>query len=97
MLIGYSIDTDILLTTRVLKGKEGTVHDRVIGSLKTGLTMTIAAIAAVVIAYFSTQSEMLKQIMLILFLGLVADIINTWITNVSLLRWYVEKRHKIGL
>ena len=28
MVVGYSIDTDILLTTRLLKGKMGTVYER---------------------------------------------------------------------
>ena len=34
MLIGYSIDTDILLTTRVLKRKEGRIWERMISSKK---------------------------------------------------------------
>jgi len=69
MLIGYSVDTDILLTARVLRGKEGTVLDKILGSMKTGLTMTFAAIAATSIAYFFTPSEVLKQIMIILLFG----------------------------
>ena len=44
MLIGYSVDTDILLTTRVLKRKEGTEMDRVIGAFKTGIMMTLTAL-----------------------------------------------------
>lgn len=95
MLIGYSVDTDILLTTRVLKRKEGTVEERVYNSMSTGLTMTIAAIAATVVAYFATESEVLKQIMFILFWGLIADLANTWLANVGLLRWYLEgKEHR---
>lgn len=94
MLIGYSVDTDILLTTRILKRKEGTIEDRVKSSISTGLTMTLAALAATIVAYYATQSELLKQIMFILFWGLIADLINTWFTNVGLLRWYMEKKHK---
>ncbi len=94
MLIGYSVDTDILLTTRVLKRKEGTVEERVFSSMSTGLTMTIAAIAAAVVAYFATESEVLKQIMFILFWGLTADLVNTWFANVGLLRWYLEGKEK---
>ena len=94
MLIGYSIDTDILLTTRVLKGKEGTVFDRTVGAVKTGLAMTMSALAVALVAYFFAQSETIKQIMLILSIGLVFDIFNTWITNVTILRWYLERKHK---
>jgi len=46
MLIGYSVDTDILLSTRVLKRKEGTVSDRMIGALKTGLTMNATTLTS---------------------------------------------------
>ena len=94
MLIGYSVDTDILLTTRILKRKEGTIEERVRSSISTGLTMTLSAIAATVVAYFATPSEVMKQIMFILFWGLIADIMNTWLTNVGLLRWYMEKKTK---
>ncbi len=94
MLIGYSVDTDVLLTTRVLKRQEGTVFERIMGAMATGMTMTVTAIVAVIVAYFFTQSETLKQIMLILFIGLMFDIMNTWIQNVGILRLYVEHQSK---
>ena len=97
MLIGYSVDTDILLTVRVLKRREGTVMDRVISSIKTGMTETMTAIVAVTVAMLVTQSEVIRQIMLILLIGLFADILNTWIQNVGLLRLYVERKAKKGV
>lgn len=97
MLIGYSVDTDILLTVRVLKRKEGTVMDRIISSIKTGMTETITAIVAVTVAMLVTQSEVIRQIMLILLIGLIADIFNTWIQNVGLLRIYLERKVKKGI
>jgi len=92
MLIGYSVDTDILLSTRVLKRREGSVLDRVYSSMKTGLTMNFTTMAAVLVSMFVTQSEIIRQIMLILFIGLLADMINTWIQNAGILRWYLEGR-----
>ncbi len=97
MLIGYSVDTDILLTVRVLKRKEGTVMDRIISSIKTGMTETLTAIVAVTVAMLVTQSEVIRQIMLILLIGLIADIFNTWIQNVGLLRLYVGRKAKKGV
>ncbi len=93
MLIGYSVDTDILLSTRVLKGKEGTILDRIISAMKTGLTMSITTIVAISIALIFTQSDILKQIMIVVLIGLLVDIINTWIQNAGILRWYLEKKH----
>ena len=43
------------------------------------------------VALIFTQSEVIRQIMTILLIGLVVDIINTWIQNAGLLLWYVEK------
>ena len=97
MLIGYSVDTDILLTVRVLKRKEGSVMDRIISSIKTGMTMTITAIISIIVALAVTQSEVIRQIMLILLIGLIADIFFTWIQNVALLRMYVERKARKGI
>lgn len=94
MLIGYSVDTDILLTTRVLKGKEGSIFQRTLGAMKTGVFMSLTALAATLIGLFFSQSETIRQIMLVLSIGLVFDIIHTWITNAAVLRWYLENKHK---
>jgi preprotein translocase subunit SecF len=94
MLIGYSIDTDVLLTTRLLKRQEGTVMERVYGAMKTGMTMTITSISAVTVALLFTQSETLRQIMLILLIGLIFDILNTWIQNAGILLIYIDKLNK---
>lgn len=94
MLIGYSVDTDVLLTTRVLKREGGTVFDRVMGAMKTGMTMTVTSLSAITIALIFTQSETLKQIMLILLIGLIFDVLNTWIQNVGILRMYMEHKAK---
>ncbi len=94
MLIGYSVDTDILLSTRVLKRREGTVLQAVYGSVKTGMTMMITTIAAVTVGLFVTESEVLRQIMLIVLIGLIVDPIMTWIQNAGLLRWYLEAQEK---
>ena len=94
MLIGYSVDTDILLSTRLLKRKEGTEMERIYGAISTGIMMTLTTLAAVTIGLIFTQSEVIRQIMIILFIGLLADLVNTWIQNVGILRLYLEKKAK---
>ena len=92
MLVGYSIDTDILLAVRVLKRKEGSIFERTIGAMKTGMMMSMSALIAVLTAYFLTHSTVIKEIMFILAVGLVGDIIFTWIQNAGILRWHLEKK-----
>jgi preprotein translocase subunit SecF len=92
MLVGYSIDTDILLSVRVLKRKEGTIFERTVDAMKTGMMMTLSALIAVLTAYFFTSSAVIKEIMFILAAGLFSDIIFTWIQNAGILRWHLEKK-----
>ena len=90
MLIGYSVDTDILLTSRALKKVEGKLNERIYGAFKTGIFMTITALLAVLPAFFIVTGlpDSFRQIFLILSLGLGADIINTWLTNASIIKLY---------
>ena len=92
MLIGYSVDTDILLTTRLLKNREGSINSRILGAFKTGMTMTLTAMAAVGVSFIIifSFSDTLRQIFGIILIGLFLDIMNTWLTNASLLKWYME-------
>lgn len=94
MLIGYSVDTDILLTTRILKRSEGSLNERITGAFKTGITMTLTSLLAIIFALIIVKSFsiVLSQIFTILAIGLGFDILNTWITNVSILKWYVERK-----
>src|SRR3989338_9203072 len=94
MLIGYSVDTDILLTTRALKKREGFLNERIYGAFKTGILMTLTALFTVLPAFFIITGlpDSFRQIFLILSLGLFAYIINTWLTNASIIKWYCDKK-----
>jgi preprotein translocase subunit SecF len=92
MLVGYSVDTNILLSTKVLKRKGGTVFKRIIGAAKTGFMMTLTTLVALTIALFATESQVIAQIMTILIIGLLVDLVNTWIQNAGILRLYLAKK-----
>lgn len=95
MIVGYSIDTDILLTTRVLGRKEGTPASRAHGSMETGLAMTITGLISIlvllVLSYF-TQIDVMFTIAFVLLFGLVGDLISTWFMNAPLLLWYEQRK-----
>jgi len=95
MLIGYSVDTDILLTTRVLKRREGTINERAKDAMTTGFTMAAAAIGSMValflvVKFFMPYAQVLDQIAAVLIIGLIADVLATWLMNLGVLRWYME-------
>jgi preprotein translocase subunit SecF len=93
MLIGYSVDSDILLTNRVLK-RQGKLHDKLKGAFHTGIIMTsttLAAVTAMFIVSWLGSVQILWEISAVLLIGLVFDIMNTWLTNAAILKWYVQK------
>ena len=99
LLIGYSVDTDILLTTRILKRREGTITERAINAMKTGFTMAAAAIGSmvalyVIVLFFIPSAATLQNIAEVLMIGLVADVLATWLMNLGILRWYMESGRK---
>ncbi len=92
MLIGYSIDTDILLTTRIIRTHEGSVAARARGAFRTGMTMTLTTIGVMVAVVLTTTSPVLLAIASVLLLGLAIDIINTWLMNATIIMWYAERK-----
>jgi preprotein translocase subunit SecF len=95
MLIGYSIDTEMLSSIRILKRSEDTVTHRAFATMKTGTTMTVAAIisfatlfAIAYIFYIPTYIEIAGVAMF----GLIADIFTTWFGNTIMVVWYKLSR-----
>jgi preprotein translocase subunit SecF len=98
MLIGYSVDTDILLTTKVL-GERKYLEKKIATCRTTGLTMTGAAIVAFTVLFLVSSFAgvfglsaipVLSSIAIVMLFGLIADVINTWFFNAGLLKWYME-------
>lgn len=90
MLIGYSVDSDLLLNNHILR-RRGDFYESTYRAMRTGVTMTLTAIIAmlvmtVVATIFAIP--LLPAIGLVLVFGLLADLMNTYLLNVSLLRWY---------
>tara|TARA_B100000315_G_C14592797_1_gene596842 strand:- start:7182 stop:8174 length:993 start_codon:yes stop_codon:yes gene_type:complete len=92
MLIGYSVDTDMLLTTNMIKRKDKSQQERILSALKTGLLMTVTTLIAISVGLIFSQSEVIRQIMTILLVGLIMDLIFTWFQNMGILRLYLEKK-----
>lgn len=119
MLIGYSVDTNILLTSRLLRPREAlaegvllkrgrpkdvppppTLVETIRQARRTGLMMsfTTMAVLGVLLAVASyallagyAQSRILQDISMVLLAGLGADLVNTWMLNVGILRWHLER------
>jgi preprotein translocase subunit SecF len=96
MLIGYSVDSDMVLNDKVLR-QPGSFYESVDTAMRTGLSMsTTSLIAMGVMAIAGTLFgvSLLRNIGLIIGVGLLVDIMNTYLMNITLLRWY--KHNYIG-
>jgi len=95
MLIGYSVDTDIVLSSRVLKKNRGKLKERIWSSVKTGVTMSAGGIAAFTILFTVSRiligaPSIMTEIASVMIIGLLADIPLTWFGNAYILKKYVE-------
>ncbi|MDE1834426.1 MAG: hypothetical protein KGH64_03760, partial [Candidatus Micrarchaeota archaeon] len=95
MLLGYSIDTDVLTAIRIIKRHEGTPEERAYSSMKTGLTMTTTAIVSFavlfvvsLIAYVPTYYEISGVVLF----GLIGDVFTTWLGNASIILLYMKRK-----
>jgi len=93
LIIGYSIDTDILLATKLIKRSIGTKYDRLKQAITTGLTMILTTITALLIGFAFSTAPVLKEIFSILIVALVIDIITTYFWSAPVLIWYMKKRN----
>ena len=92
LIIGYSIDTDMLLTSRAIKRTEGSLFERMYSSMKTGMTMIGTAITALLIGYILTTSPVLKEIFIIVIIASVVDIFSTYFTNSGIIKIYCDRK-----
>ena len=98
MLIGFSIDTDMLSSIRILKRSEGTPTERAMSTFKTGVTMTSTAIISFAtlfaISYFAFITTYVEISGVVLF-GLIADIFTTWFGTTVMVVWYKRRRDRV--
>jgi preprotein translocase subunit SecF len=90
MIIGYSVDSDILLNNHILR-RSGDFYESTHRAMRTGVTMTLTSLSAMIVmtviaTLFGIQ--LLAAIGTVLAFGLATDLMNTYMLNLSLLRWY---------
>ncbi len=98
MLIGYSIDTELLTSIRILKRHEGSAEERAYSAMRTGLTMTSTAIVAFAVLFVVSLVSGITtyfEISGVVLFGLIGDIFTTWFGNAPMVLIY-KKRKEMG-
>jgi preprotein translocase subunit SecF len=98
MLVGFSLDTDILLTMRVVKRKENEPKIRAFEAFKTGTTMSLALMLSFICLFvlsLITHIGVYYEISTVAIAGLIGDMIATWGLNAVIVLAYMEKKEGI--
>jgi preprotein translocase subunit SecF len=90
MIIGYGVDSNILLANKLVKEHRGDLFNGIRSALHTGLTMSATTLSALTALMIFANSIVLREIAGVLLIGLLADLVNTWILNANLLLWRLK-------
>lgn len=99
MLVGFSLDTDVLLTMRVMKMREGTAAQRAYDAMKTGMTMSVSslvAFSALMALALVTHIPIYYEIAAVALAGLFGDLAATWCFNAVIVLHHAEELEKKG-
>ncbi|TAL48140.1 hypothetical protein EPN87_01365 [archaeon] len=94
MLIAYTVDTNIVLTTKVLKSSPQEFRKQYKKALITGVTLIATVSITMFVVQLISTSRLLVNISQVLLIGFLIDLIYTWMFDSSLLEWFVKRRYK---
>ena len=97
MIIGYSIDTDVLVAFRVLKMHGDTPEQRAYSSMRTGLTMTATALVSFSVLFIIsifTYVPTYYEVAGVAICGLIGDLFTTWLGNAPLMLLYRKRKDR---
>jgi len=92
MLVGYAIDTNILLAYRVLKRVGGEPRKQVAASLNTGLMMGVLLAVVLLSLNIITSAMQLNVLTAMLIFGIAINIFNTWFLGAGILLRHAERQ-----
>ena len=94
MLIGYAVDTNILLTTHVLKRVGGEPREQVVDAMHTGLMMSGSTLTPLFALNLLTTAPQLYELTAVLIFGIIIDIFNTWFLNAAIIIRHAERQRR---
>ncbi|HIQ51621.1 MAG TPA: hypothetical protein EYH54_06685 [Nautiliaceae bacterium] len=90
MIIGYSIDTNIILINSMLKEKRFEPKKRYALAFNTGIMIHLTTLLALLIGMLLSNNYIFTVIFSVLFFALLVDLLDTWILNGYLIKKLFE-------
>jgi preprotein translocase subunit SecF len=94
MLIAFTVDTNIVLTSKVVAYGNESFMAKYKRAFVTGATLTATITATMIIVLFLSSSKLLINIAEILVIGFVTDLVYTWILNAGMLEIYLGRKNR---
>lgn len=94
MLIAFTVDTNIVLTSKVVSHGTENFNARYRKALVTGVTLIATITATMFIVLFLSTSKLLVNIAEVLVIGFLSDLVFTWILNAGLLEIYFNRKFR---
>lgn len=92
MLIAYTVDTNIVLTTKVIRTTPEEFRKKYRLALITGLTLIATISITMSAVVLISTSKLLINVAEVLVVGFIFDLPFTWILNAGLLESYIGRR-----
>ncbi len=93
MIIGYAVDSNILLSMYTVKRRRvRDIDEAIADTFKTGVTMVATTTAAACALFLMSMSEAMFEIASVVVFGLIADVLNTWVFNAWVIKNKVVRR-----
>jgi len=93
MIIGYAVDSNILLSMYTVKRRRvKDIDEAIADTFKTGVTMVATTTAAACALFLMSMSEAMFEIASVVVFGLIADVLNTWVFNAWVIKNKVVRR-----
>jgi preprotein translocase subunit SecF len=96
MLIAFTVDTNIVLTSKVVSYGNETFMQRYRKAFITGSTLIATITVTMIVALFLSSSKLLINIAEVLVIGFVSDLVYTWILNAWMLEKHFNKKNVFG-
>lgn len=95
MLIAYTVDTNIVLTNKVLKSTPENFKTQYKKALSTGLVLISTITLTMLVVLILSPSKLLVNLSQILVIGFIFDLPYTWIFNSTILEMWINRRRGI--
>jgi len=94
--LGYVIDTNTFLVSRLLKGVGGNLRENIGETMKVGLVMSAVALAILLSINILTTTSQIDELTFAVIFGIVVNVVNTWFLSSVIILRHIERKKVVS-